>query len=48
MSLDLDLELRLAVFAHVQKLRDATGVVNAADLNNGVTFRGQRVAIWNQ
>jgi putative restriction endonuclease len=48
MHLDLDLEFRLAVFAHVERLRDAAGVVAAADLNDGVIFRGQRVPIWNQ
>ena len=45
MHLDLDLEFRLAVFAHVERLRDAAGVVAAADLNDGVIFRGQRVPI---
>ena len=48
MSLDLDLEFRLAVFAHVDRLRDSAGVVAARDLNQGVIFRGERVPIWNQ
>jgi len=49
MSLDLDLELRLAVFAHVQRLAAASGgLVPAQMLNAGLTFNGERVPIWNQ
>lgn len=48
MSLDLDLELRLALFAHVDRLRGSAGVVTAPDLNRGLIFRGERVPIWNQ
>ncbi|MGH7554147.1 MAG: HNH endonuclease [Longimicrobiales bacterium] len=48
MNFDLDLELRLAVFAHVQRLRDATGVVNADELDRGLVFHGERVPIWNR
>ena len=47
--LDLDARLRLAVFAHVERLRRASGgVVSAADLNLGMDFEGQRVPIWSQ
>jgi putative restriction endonuclease len=46
---DLDREFRLAVFAHVGRLREAGGgVVTAAQLNEGLIFRGQRAPIWNQ
>ncbi len=49
MSLDLDLELRLAVFDHVQRLAAAGGgVVPASALNEGLSFHGERVPIWNQ
>ena len=49
MPLDYDFELRLAVFAHVTVLRDkGDGVVRASELNNGITFQGSRVPIWNQ
>jgi len=47
--LDLDLELRLATFAHVDRLaKNAGGLVGSAQLNEGLTFRGERVPIWNQ
>ena len=47
-NLDLDYELRLAVFQHVGRLRDAGGgVVDFARLNEGIRFRGERVPIWN-
>lgn len=46
---DLDQDLRLALFAQIQRLRSATGgLVTAAQLNEGMLFRGQRVPIWNQ
>jgi putative restriction endonuclease len=49
MSLDLDLELRQAVFNHVQGLSEASGgTVPAHLLNQGLTFHGERVPIWNQ
>jgi len=49
MSLDLDLELRQAVFTHVQGLSEASGgAVPAQLLNLGLTFHGERVPIWNQ
>jgi putative restriction endonuclease len=49
MSLDLDLELRLAVFDHVQRLAAASGgLATAQMLNAGLTFHGERVPIWNQ
>jgi len=48
MSLDLDLELRLAVFDYVQRLATASGgLVTAALLNEGLIFHGERVPIWN-
>jgi len=46
---DLDFELRLATFAHVVRLAGAGGgLVSSAQLNEGITFRGERVPIWNQ
>jgi putative restriction endonuclease len=49
MGLDLDLELRIAVFDHLRRLALAGGgVVPAAALNEGLMFHGQRVPIWNQ
>ena len=49
MSLDLDLELRQAVFNHVQRLSEGTGAeVPAKMLNQGIIFHGERVPIWNQ
>ena len=49
MSLELDLELRLAVFDHVRRLSQVSGgAVTARALNEGLTFHGQRVPIWNQ
>ena len=47
--LDLDARLRLAAFAHVERLKRASGgVVSAADLNLGMEFEGQRVPVWSQ
>lgn len=49
MSLELDLELRLAVFDHVRRLSQTSGgAVSARALNEGFTFHGQRVPLWNQ
>ena len=49
MTLDLDFELRLAVFDHLRRLSDAGGgYVSARTLNEGLTFHGGRVPIWNQ
>ena len=50
MSLALDRELRQAVFNHVQRLSEASGTtgVPAHLLNQGFTFRGERVPLWNQ
>ena len=49
MSLDLDLELRLAVFDHVQRLSEASGgPVSARALNEGIILHGERVPIWSQ
>jgi putative restriction endonuclease len=48
-NLDLDLELRFALFEHIQRLRDrAGGVVTSAELSLGLEFHGQRIPIWNQ
>ena len=41
---DVDFELRLATFAHVERLAAAAGgLVSSAQLNQGITFRGERV-----
>lgn len=50
MSLDdRDRALRLALFAHLQRLQEAGGgLVTAAELNRGMEFEGQRQPIWNQ
>lgn len=49
MSLALDLELRQALFDHVQRLSEAAGgSVSAHLLNLGLIFHGERVPIWNQ
>lgn len=46
---DYDLELRIAAFAHVDRLARASGgLVSSAQLNEGLTFHGERVPIWNQ
>ncbi len=48
MPLDLDFELRLAVFDHVKGLAEAGGGrITAEELSKGLTFRGARVPIWN-
>lgn len=47
--LDLDLELRLAAFDHVAKLRDRFGgLIPSSALNQGYTFQGERQPLWNQ
>jgi putative restriction endonuclease len=44
----LDAELRAATFARVQQLRARFGGrIPRAELSAGVTFRGERVPIWN-
>lgn len=44
----LDDELRAIAFARVQQLRDRFGGrIPREELNAGVTFRGQRIPIWN-
>ena len=50
MSLDdRDRALRIALFAHVQRLRDlGGGVIHATELSRGIQFEGQRQPIWNQ
>ncbi len=45
--MDFDLDLRYAVFAHVARLRDARGAIPSSMLNEGIVFRGERVAIWS-
>jgi putative restriction endonuclease len=47
--LDHDISIRLAVFAHVTRLRDANGgAVPASALNAGLLVDGERMPIWNQ
>lgn len=47
--LDLDFELRLALFDHVGRLsQEAGGPIPARALNQGLVFRGERVPIWSQ
>jgi putative restriction endonuclease len=47
--LDPDIALRLAVFAHVARLRDTGGgAVPASALNAGLLVDGARMPIWNQ
>jgi putative restriction endonuclease len=49
MPLDLDFELRLALFDHVKRLADhGGGQVSSQLLNQGMLFRGERVPIWSQ
>lgn len=44
----LDDELRAATFAFVQRLRDRhAGRIPRAELMTGISFRGERVPIWN-
>jgi putative restriction endonuclease len=46
---DLDLEVRVALFAHLDRLRTLHGgVLPASELNAGMTFQGSRLPIWNQ
>ena len=47
--LDLDWRLRLAAFAALRALRDATGAVRLRDLRRGFSFGGERIAfldVW--
>jgi putative restriction endonuclease len=49
MTPDRDLRLRLALFEHIDRLRrESGGVVTSRQLNQGFTFDGVRVPIWNQ
>ncbi|MHB1169033.1 MAG: HNH endonuclease [Longimicrobiales bacterium] len=48
MPLDLDYEVRFALFEHISRIRNASGYVTSAQLNEGMQFRGERVPIWNQ
>jgi len=46
--LDPDLELRLAAFDHVAKLRDRFGgLIPSSALKEGFTFHGQPQPVWN-
>jgi hypothetical protein len=48
-GLDLDFELRLAVFDHLQRLAAlGGGLVPARAQDEGLTFHGERVPIWNR
>ena len=45
---DLDLELRLAAFDHVARLRDRFGgLIPSRAITEGFTFRGGRQPLWN-
>jgi putative restriction endonuclease len=47
--MELDSQLRAALFAHIQVLRDTYGeAIPSTVLNQGFQFRGERVPIWNQ
>jgi putative restriction endonuclease len=49
MPLDMDLEVRVALFDHVERVgRAHGGILPAAELNAGMMFRGERLPIWNQ
>jgi putative restriction endonuclease len=48
MSSDLDWQLRLAAFAHLEELKRARGgVVTAGDLEAGFPFKGETVKFWS-
>lgn len=48
-TFDHDIQLRLAAFARLDEVRRRRGgVVTAADLEEGVEFAGERVALWNR
>jgi putative restriction endonuclease len=49
MNDEYDHALRVAVFDHVRKLRDAGGgVVTSRELNQRIQFRGESIPIWSQ
>lgn len=49
MPLDLDFELRLAVFDHLHRLAaQGGGRIAGSRLSEGLVFRGERVPIWNR
>jgi putative restriction endonuclease len=49
MPADRDLHLRLRLFEHIDRFRrESGGVVTSRQLNQGFTFEGARVPIWNQ
>ncbi|MEO8194396.1 MAG: HNH endonuclease [Gemmatimonadales bacterium] len=44
-----DFELRVAAFAHIQRLRlRHAGRIPRQELNAGIEFKGRRIPIWNQ
>lgn len=45
--IDSDWALRLAAFAHLTRLREHTGVVTLADLEQGFEFGGERIPLIN-
>jgi hypothetical protein len=48
MLLDLDDELRAALFARIRQLHERySGRIPTAELNAGIEFHGRRVPIWN-
>lgn len=48
-DLDYDLRLRLALFQHIDTVRrESGGVISSRRLNQGFTFEGRRIPIWNQ
>ncbi len=49
MPLDIDYELRLALFEHIGRLAsEGGGRITSAQLDKGMVFRDERVAIWNR
>lgn len=47
--MDEDMAFRMAVFNHVQQLRDKfTGLVPREALKRGIVHQGEPVAIWNE
>jgi putative restriction endonuclease len=49
MFVDMDWELRLASFNHLNRLRGQTGgLVRDRDLQTGIEFRGERVPLFNK
>lgn len=45
---ELDRDVREAAFAHIQALAERqAGIVTSAQMVEGITYRGQRVPLWN-